>query len=270
MTPSYTDPVTLPTDSPFYYQALGGGLYQPTVHVQGAWSEHEQHMAPVSGLLAHALEGHAPREDLQVARIGYDILGMIPAEVSTVTTTTLRPGRTIELVQATMSVGGRPVVRATAWRLTRQDTAEVAGTEISPLLPPEQAPSWEGMDVWSGGYIASVEFRELPGSRPGAGRAWLRTPYGLIEGEDSTDLARFVGLVDTANGIGPRRPPTEWMFPNTDLTIHLHRAPRMPWVGLDGMVSWGPTGLGVTSTVLHDVDGPVGHATQTLTVRPLP
>ncbi|KOX11143.1 hypothetical protein ADL04_02430 [Streptomyces sp. NRRL B-3648] len=32
----------------------------------------------------------------------------------------------------------------------------------------------------------------------------------------------------------------------------------------------GPSGQGLTSTVLHDVDGPVGHAQQILTVRPLP
>lgn len=256
------------TDSPFYYRALGDGRYQPTAHVQGAWAEHEQHMAPVSGLLTHALERHEPRQDLQLARISFDILGMIPAQETTVTTLTLRPGRTIELVEARMSTGGRDVVRASAWRLTRQDTEAVAAAEAPPLPDPWTSPPWQGMDTWGGGYISSVDFRSVPGGRPGAGRAWLRTPYGLVEGEDSTDLARFVGLVDTANGIGPRQPPALWMFPNTDLTIHLFRAPRMPWVGLAGSVSWGPTGLGVTATVLHDVDGPVGHATQALTVRP--
>jgi hypothetical protein len=33
---------------------------------------------------------------------------------------------------------------------------------------------------------------------------------------------------------------------------------------------FGPTGRGVTSTVLHDAAGAVGHAQQSLTVRPLP
>lgn len=30
--------------------------YIPTLHAQGAWNSHEQHMAPASGILAHELE----------------------------------------------------------------------------------------------------------------------------------------------------------------------------------------------------------------------
>ena len=59
------------------------------------------------------------------------------------------------------------------------------------------------------------------------------------------------------------------MFPNVDLTIHLHRQPTGDWVGLDTTVIFGTGGHGLTSTVLHDVLGPVGQASQTLTVRPL-
>lgn len=66
-----------------------------------------------------------------------------------------------------------------------------------------------------------------------------------------------------------REQPTEWMFPNVDLTIHLHRQPEGRWTGLDTTVVFGPTGQGLTSTVLHDVNGPVGRAEQILTVRPL-
>lgn len=260
-------PVSLPTESDCYYRPLGEGVYAPTVHAQGAWSEREQHMAPASGLLAHALERHQPREDMQLSRITFDILGMIPAEASTVRTRTLRPGRTIELVEATMRVDDRDVVRATAWRLVRQDTAAVAALEDEPLPPPESLPAWDRMSMWAGGYIASVEFRAAPDARPGSARVWLRTAYDLVEGELATDLARYVGLVDTANGIAARADPVEWAYPNTDLTIHLHRTPRGRWVGMDTTVTWGGAGVGVTSTVLHDERGPVGRAQQVLTIR---
>jgi hypothetical protein len=60
------------------------------------------------------------------------------------------------------------------------------------------------------------------------------------------------------------------MFPNVDLSIHLFRSPTGEWTGLDTTVSWGAQGLGVTSTVLHDLAGPVGYAQQSLTLRPLP
>jgi hypothetical protein len=98
---------------------------------------------------------------------------------------------------------------------------------------------------------------------------WLATPVALVAGEPVSELAGFVGLVDTANGIGVRQSPAAWMFPNVDLTVHLHRQPSGPWVGLDTTVVFGPDGHGLTTTVLHDLDGPVGRAEQLLTVRPL-
>ena len=65
-----------------------------------------------------------------------------------------------------------------------------------------------------------------------------------------------------------RESPDHWLFPNLDLTIHLYRTPVAGWVGLDTTVTFGPTGLGLTSSALHDTLGPVGRAEQILTVRP--
>lgn len=261
--------------SPSYYRPLGADRYQPTLHTQGAWQPHEQHMAPVSGLIVHALDRHVRTaqpegDDLQVSRLSFDILGLIPATESTVSVEVVRPGRTIELLEATVTAGGRPVVRARAWRLGTQDTAEVAGGLPEPMPAPEMWPAGDYSEVWGGGYISSCQIRRDPASVPGRARAWLRTDKTLVEDEPVSDLARFVGLVDTANGIGTRVVPTEWMFPNTDLTIHLHRQPTGDWVGLDTTVTFGSTGLGLTSSVLHDEHGPVGRAEQTLTVRRLP
>ncbi len=42
-------------DGDFYYEAFGGGRFRSTIHAQGAWNEHEQHMAPASGLMADSL-----------------------------------------------------------------------------------------------------------------------------------------------------------------------------------------------------------------------
>ena len=61
-----------------YYRALGEDSFESTIHTQGAWNDHEQHMAPVAGLLAYALENCSPRADMRLARISYDILGVIP------------------------------------------------------------------------------------------------------------------------------------------------------------------------------------------------
>ncbi|MDO5740600.1 MAG: thioesterase family protein [Ornithinimicrobium sp.] len=257
-------------DDDHYFVALGSGAYRPTMHVQGAWSPKEQHVAPVIGLLLHCLEREHPREDLQWSRLSVDILGMIHLTETTVATRVLRAGRTIELLEATATAAGRAVVRLTAWRLAHSDTRSVSQAEAPELPSPTSLEPWQGMGQWGGGFIRSLEFRAVPDGRPGRRQAWIRSNHPLVAGEDYSPLAAWVGLLDTANGIATRHPPGEWLFPNVDLTLHLHRTPSGPWVGLDTAVSWGPTGLGQTSSVVHDVHGPVGTVEQALTVRSHP
>ncbi|QDP98757.1 thioesterase family protein [Microlunatus elymi] len=231
-------------------------------------------MGPASGLLARALETAFPREDLQLCRISYDILGVIAAQDSTVEVEVVRPGRTIEMIGARMIIGGRTAIRATGWRLATADTAAVVGGTPEPMPGPDAWPGYDISGLWSGGFIDSLDFRVDPASVPGHCRAWLRTPIDVVAGEPSSDLVRMTGLIDSANGIAARRNPREWMFPNTDLTVHYFRTPRLDdgngWIGIDATSTWGPNGIGVTSAVLHDTHGPVGRSEQILTLRPIP
>ena len=253
----------------FYYQTLGGGRYRSTLHAQGAWNPHEQHMAPASGIVADALLRHEPREDVRLARISFEILGLIPGGEFEVTTSTLRPGRTIELIGAELSAGGRVAIRASAWRMITSDTSAVAAVEDEAMPAPDECKPWDGASVWPGGYIRSLEMRIAEGHRPGSGKVWIRTHHPLTDRADSSVVARLMGVVDTANGIPARVPPggDSYIFPNVDLQIHVYRAPSGEWLGLDNKVSFGADGIGLTSTVLHDVDGPFGRAEQILTLR---
>ncbi|MBO0811709.1 MAG: thioesterase family protein [Microlunatus sp.] len=257
-----------------YYRRIGGNRFQPTRHTQGAWRDTEQHMGPASGLLAYALETVHPRDDLQLCRISYEILGVISAEALEIEVDVVRPGRTIEMLEARMIINGRPAIRATGWRLATSDTSAVAGGAPDPMPGPEHWPAWDVDGFWSGGYIDSLEFRVDTASVPGRSRAWLRTPLELVAGEQASDLATFTTLVDTANGVAARRHPRQWAFPNIDLTIHYFRAPAFTdpdrcWVGLDSTATWGADGIGLTSTALYDPSGAVGRAEQILTLREL-
>ncbi|MDT0168821.1 thioesterase family protein [Pseudarthrobacter sp. BRE9] len=253
----------------YYYQELGGGRFRSTIHAQGAWNAHEQHMAPASGLMADVLERHQPREDMRMARLSFEILGLIPGGEFRIDTTTLRPGRTIELVQAELVAGDRTAIRATGWRMQTSDTTEVAAVEDAAIPGPDECKPYDGSAVWPGGYIRSLEMRVAEGHRPGAGKVWLRTDHPLTDRADSGDFARLMGLVDTANGIAARVPPGKesYAFPNLDLQIHMYRRPEGEWLGLDNAVSFGRDGIGLTSTVLHDRQGPFGRAEQILTLR---
>lgn len=253
-----------------YFVRTGPGTFRATEHTGGAWNPAEQHISPTTGLVLHEVERHVGDDGLVVGRITMEILGVVAIDDVAVEVEVLRPGRTIQLVEATVRQGGRPVVRARVWRLAVHDTAAVAGGGPDPLPHPDTLAEQSLDGLWPGHYIRSLRARAVRPSAPGRSTVWLRSVVDLVEGEEAGDLATYAALVDTANGTGPLLSATDWLFPNLELSIHLHRAPVAPWVGLDTTGTVGPTGQGVTSTVLHDVHGPVGRAEQLLTVRPRP
>jgi hypothetical protein len=254
-----------------YFERLDAGRYRPTVEAGGAWSPGEIHFSPLGGLIVHAMEFHRSGQDdsKQLSRVSFDILGFLAAEDIEIAVTTIRPGRTIELVEAVATIAGRRAVLARAWYVSAGDTSAVAGGLPDALPAPSELEPSDVLRVWPGGYVASLDARPVGELVPGRTTAWLRTDVDLVAGENVGPVASFIALVDTANGIAVRQQPGEWMFPNLDLTIHLYRQPTGPWVGFDTTVTFGATGLGLTSTALHDENGPVGRAEQTLTVRPL-
>ncbi|WP_417363867.1 thioesterase family protein [Glutamicibacter arilaitensis] len=256
-------------DGDFYFESLGEGRFRSSWHSQGAWNPHEQHMGPASGILAYALENFEPREDMRIARISYEIHGLIHAGEFEITTRMVRPGRTIELIEAEMTAKGRTSIVARAWRVIKADTSEVAGIEDQSIPGPETCAVQAISEQWPGGYIKSIEMRANEQLRPGRGFAWLRTPYALVDTNDASDMSSLVGMIDTANGVVPRVEPSEgtWIYPNVDLQIHMYRRPVGKWLGLEVQQSFGTDGIGLTSTVLHDATGPFGRAEQILTVR---
>ncbi|MFI7547290.1 thioesterase family protein [Actinoplanes sp. NPDC049599] len=256
-----------------YFERTGAGRFRPTAATGGAWAVDEQHIAPMTGLIVHAVERFAAdrgADGLVVARVTMDILGVLKLDEFEITVETVRPGRTIELVEAVVTARGRAAVRARVWRMAQLDTAAVAGGQPAALPAPEAVPGWAMSDAWPGEFITTLDVRPIAGPAPGRTTAWVSTRLDLLAGEPVSELARFLALVDTANGIAVRESPKEWLFPNLDLTIHLHRQPRGEWVGLDTTVIFGAAGHGLTSTTLHDRQGPVGRAEQILTVRPTP
>ena len=254
-----------------YFVRVREHRFLPQRSCAGAWNPEELHVSPVNGLLMHELErwlSDRSRDDRLVTRISCDYLGVLGFDECDVRWEVLRPGRAVELVEGVLSQNGRAALRARVWRLSATDTSPVQGGELDPLPPVEAGEPFNLSTVWPGDYIASLDMRAIDGPSPGRTRAWITTPLEIVDGEPTTDLARFALLVDTTNGIAVRRPPQEWQFPNVDLTIHLFRQPEGAWVGFDTSVTFGPTGHGLTSTDLHDARAHVGRAAQTLLVRP--
>jgi len=253
-----------------YFTRTGPSMFRATDHTGGAWSLEDQHIAPALGLLVHEVERDrdARRSDgLVVGRVSYDILGTLPVDVVDTHVRVVRPGRTIELVEAALGHRGRDAVLLRAWLMRPGDTAALEATSLPRIAGPEDLPAWDPSTLWPGGFIASAEVRRNE-EEPGRAVFWVRTPQSLIGGEPTSRLASAVGLLDIANGMTVRADPAKVAFPNIDLTAHLFRQPRGEWIGFDTSVSFGRNGVGLTSSVLHDFDGPVGTASQILTIRP--
>lgn len=256
---------------PSYFVRTDTHRFRPTEATGGAWTTDEQHISPMVGLVTHAVERFTAErgpDELAISRISVDILGVLKLTDFDVAVEVVRPGRTIELLEVTVTSLGRAAVRARVWRAVGGDTAAIAGGQADPLPDPEQLESLVLTGIWPGGYIDSLDVRLVGTAKPGRVTAWVAATPALVADEPVSKLARLIGLVDTANGLSVRESPDRWLFPNLDLTIHLLRRPVGGWLGLDTTVAFGPTGLGVTSSLLHDVAGQFGHAQQTLTIRP--
>jgi hypothetical protein len=247
-----------------------GNAFVPTDLSRGPWDAHAQHGGAPSALLARALERESG--ELGLARITLEFLKPVPLEPLTVSTRVVRPGRRVQLAEATLEASGTPVCRALGLALARPEGAAPSVPAADAPLPPpdgvEPAGSPPGVRPMFGGD--GVELRFVRGTFEGRGpaAAWIRFKVPLVEGEDPTPVQRVAAAADFGNGVSAALDWSTHVFINADLTIYLVRPPRGEWVGLDSRTVVETDGVGLAESVLHDADGAIGHAAQALLVGP--
>lgn len=231
------------------------------------------HGGAPSALLAREIERLEADGDMVVARLTVDFLGAVPIGDVSVQAAVVKPGRRLQLVEATLDAGGRPTCTARAVRLRRGDIPDAAASPADgsdPLPPPEDGdsfPSWVDPGEGAMFYPDAAEIRTAGGAiGTGSVAAWIRLRGELVTGEPPSPLVRVAAAADFANGLSWILPLDGWVFVNTDLTIHLHREPEGEWIGLDARTSVSEAGIGVASATLHDRRGPIGLCAQTLFV----
>jgi hypothetical protein len=253
-----------------FYEPLGNGRFASTVHTTGPWSPLTQHLGPPSALLVRAMERLPSPAPMMIARVTMDILGPVPVAEVSVSAYVDRPGRSVELLNAELSVEGRVAVRARAWRIIRSDTSPVAADVDAVLAPPSSGRAMSKPEGWGDGYLDIMEWRALAGSlgEPGPATVWGRQGVPLVGDEEPSGLQRLLVVADSGNGVSNRLDPRKWLFINADLTVHVYREPVGEWIALDAATAIGPDGTGTAMTVLHDLHGPVGRGAQALLIRP--
>ena len=249
------------------FYAVEGDRAAPTELTRGPWDPGSQHAGPPSALLARAIELCEPKEDMRVGRVTVEILKPLPIAPMTLTARVVRPGRSVEMVEATLEGAAGELARARGWRLAASEV-EAHWEQDEPPPGHEDAEALEFFPTGeTTGWHTAMEIVFARGRflEPGPATVWMRPRVALVEGEEITPLQRVMLAADGGNGVSA---PLDWgrfIFINTDLTVHLLRPPRSEWVCLDSVTH--VDGIGMTDTALWDEHGRIGRAAQTLLVR---
>jgi hypothetical protein len=246
-----------------------GDRFRATELTRGPWDPGSQHAGPPSALIGRQIELLEDSADFQVGRVTFEILRPVPIGPVSVEARVVRPGRRVQLVEASLSDGENELIRARGWRIrTSQLDLPAEMTDLGDPPPgPDQGSEPEffrtGQDV---GYHTAMEWRSLRGGFLEAGPAkfWMRQHCRLVEGEEPSPLQRTLVIADVGNGISAVLNPLEYLFINVDLTVHLERMPEGEWICVDAVTRPRPNGIGSAESELSDRRGRIGRAVQTL------
>jgi acyl-Coa thioesterase superfamily protein/acyl-CoA thioesterase superfamily protein len=244
----------------------------PTGHARGPWDPGQLHGGAPGALIAEAVQA----DGYLVARLTLDFLAPVPMAPLTIAARTTKTGRNLQVAEAEMEAEGRTVLRARAVRLRRGHVelpADVSGADAPADGPDAGRPGTFPLDDGQaeGFHLSAMDIRFIDGDYgKGPARAWFRLQRPLIDDAPASPLARAVAAADFGNGISRVVDFADYLFVNTDLTVHLHREPQGEWVLVDARTRLERHGAGLAHSILNDERGQLGLAAQSLFVASRP
>src|SRR4051794_34401804 len=159
-----------------------------------------------------------------MGRVTFEILRPVPLSPLTVDARVVRPGRSVELLQASLEADGVEVMRASAWRLRTAALGGAGQPEADPPPPdPERGDAATqffdtGHDV---GYHTAMDYSFVRGSSLARGRApvWMRMRQPLAAGEEPSPPQRVLCAAASGNGVRASLDYRRYVFINTDLSV---------------------------------------------------
>jgi hypothetical protein len=253
----------------FYEQADDG--FVATELTRGPWDPNAQHAGPPSALLGREIERVEGGEGFQVARVTFEILRPVPIGPVRVEVEVVRPGRSVQMIEARLSGEAGDLMVARGWRIRTSEIEipdEVLTTPAPPPGPEEGGTPEFFSTGQSVGYHTAMEWRSVGGGflEPGPATVWMRMGCRLVEGEEPTPLQRTLVAADVGNGISAVLDWRRYVFINVDLSVHLERMPEGEWVCVDAVTLPQRSGIGTAESVLSDRRGRIGRAAQALLI----
>jgi hypothetical protein len=253
--------------------SIDGDAFVPSGLARGPWSPDAQHGGPPAALLMRAMEAIESPVPTQIARATFELLRPVPLAPLTIETVTVKPGKRVQLVGASLFADDVEVVRATALRLRTADIpipddvpVDMGVPELPEIESTGRAP-FAGDDGQEHFHLDAMEIRAVAGGfdRAGPGTAWFRLKVPVIDGEEPSGAMRAVATADFGNGLSWIL-PGDWLFINPDLTVHLLRVPVGEWICLAARTLPSSTGVGMAESAIYDERGRVGRSVQSLLI----
>jgi acyl-coenzyme A thioesterase PaaI-like protein len=249
----------------------------------GPWGPDSQHGGPPAALLARAVEGLPGADRRCIGRFTMELLGPVPVGPLEVSARVVRPGRTVDLCEATLRdvERDRDVARAAVWRFPAVADGAAdwptggAGASTNPgdrgtALPhgPQDGVPHPRPDSWSGGYLDVVDWRWIEGSvaTPGPAVVWMRPTVALVDTEPVSPVQRLLTCADSASGVSAELDPAAWGFVNTELTVHVLRPPKGEWLCLRARTTLSEGHVGMAVSDVYDRAGLVARSAQALLI----
>ena len=244
------------------------GQLVATELASGPWAPHAQHGGAPAALIARAFERVPGHERLNMARLTYEFLRPVPIGPVEVRAKVTRPGRRMQLLDGSMLAGGVEVVRARALRVLAANPGSVQSERIAPPPGPEQGHPGPLPGLHRPRFATdAIEIRFVAGAfGEGPATAWFRLTRPLVRGETPSALQRLAAAGDFGAGLSGMLPRDNYLFINTDLTLYVEREPVGEWICLQARTTIAPDGIATAHSVLYDLTGRVGTATQALLV----
>jgi hypothetical protein len=251
-----------------FFSVTDEGLV-PHPDARGPWAVDMLHGRLLAGLAAWAIERDQDDAELQPARLTIDMYRSPAMAPTTVSTTLVRRGGRVRVLDATIDQGKVTVARATALFLRR---GEPPLLDDAPVTPAWTAPSPDDMGPMFMPADIPFDLRSIEGEgfgAPGGARrqVWLRDRRPLVPGHELTPFVRAALASDFASPLANMT--TEGLaYINADITLHLGRLPEGEWIGLATGNRVVVEGVSVASCPLHDRRGPLGASSVSAVLTP--
>ena len=254
-----------------FFRADGDTLI-PADFATSPWGQ-VLHGRLIGGLTARAAEqARAEDPELACGRLTVDLFRSVPLAPVRVTTSPVRKGRRIVVLDVTVEQDGTPVGQGRAVLLRRSEQPDGAFRPVPAWAAPAPAQLGPPRPASSGQWTAPWESWPVGGAADGpggvlSGGMWVRDVHPLVTGEPLTPLVRLAMAADIASPVS-HYSSRGLSFINADYTLYLGRDPHGEHVGIQPCGHISERGVAAGQCVIHDEQGAVGFVTTSAVANP--